>query len=524
MYKFIVHIDDFDISFFNKKKIIEQKLNSSTSVNKLKFDFFLLLSKIGQLIQIDKTFSNLEIETLCKERNVIYVAIHGNPPEGIACKFLSHSLGGFMLSGGYLGGWEFRNTTMNIVTSEKQALQMKKKLKMACPNICVVSPSISSENFQVPSENEKSRIKKNKKKFELIYAGRFISNKGIAQLVRAINLWPTKDTQLTLVGDIEPNFFIYQSSANHTTFQDFFKREIIDKSPNVSIKIYSAVPSEKLKYFYWNSDCFVYPSFHEDENFGLAPREAMLCGIPSVVTDFCGLGQLSGSKVGAVKTYPTLGGIRFSLFELSTKIATIRKWSDNEKENNRKENISFIKEECNQKKALADLEKGIEKLNNMNNESEPTGGWRSKERFESLVEKNSEFFKKAIKNKDKPIPNGLYVDGTGSVPDGKWFSEADFMQSIQSIYTTFSEPPKVIKGVRYRGFWRISLWENEKSIVEFGFPGPRIKKYNENDWNYLFASSVIEKQGEVVFIPKIKNQILLIQELLDLGYLVPDMI
>lgn len=524
MYKFLVHIDDFDISVFCKKKLIEQKLTSSTSVNKLKFDFFFLLSNIGKLIQIDSTFSKSEIETLCKEKNVIYAAVHGNPPDDVACKFLSHSLGGFMVTGGFLGGWEFRDATTNIVTSETQALQMRKSLKKACPNISIITPSISTGTFRIPTDNEKHSIKKNKEIFELIYAGRFISNKGIAQLVRALNIWPSKNIQLTLVGDFEPDFFIYQSNAYHATFQDFFTREIIDKSPNVTIKMHSAVASKKLKQFYWDSDCFVYPSFHEDENFGLAPREAMMCGIPSVVTDFCGLGQLSGSKGEIVKTYPTLGGVRYSLLELNKKIDAIRNWTDNKKEDNKSENISFIKEECNQEKALHSLKKAIEKLNDTNNDSAPTGGWRSKERFESLVEKNNAFFKKAIKNKDKPIPHGLYVDGTGSVPDGKWFSEADFMQTIQSIYTTLSEPPKVKKGEFYRGFWRIALWEQERSIIEFGFPGPRVKRYTEKDWNILFASSVIEKDKEVVFIPKLKNQIVLIQELIDLGYLVPDII
>ena len=136
-------------------------------------------------------------------------------------------------------------------------------------------------------------------------------------MVRSLNIWPTKNTQLTLVGDFETDFFIYQSNATHTTFKDFFSREIIHRSRNLKINVNSAVEPCELKKFYWNSDCFVYPSFHEDENFGQAPREAMLCGIPSVVTDFCGLGQLRDSKGGIINTYPTLGGVRYSLFELS---------------------------------------------------------------------------------------------------------------------------------------------------------------------------------------------------------------
>ncbi len=226
MYKFIVHIDDFDISVFTNSNVKASKLTSSTSVNQLKLDFYALLSKIGELIQIDNTTSKDDIELLCKKENVIYAAVHGSPPEGAACLFLSHSLGGFMLTGGFLGDWKFRSATLNVVTSETQALQMKNSLKKACPNIIVVTPSISSEVFNIPNDYEKKRIKKNKEIFDLIYAGRFISNKGIAQLVRALNIWPKKGTQLTLVGDFEPDFFIYHSNAYHTTFQDFFQEKL----------------------------------------------------------------------------------------------------------------------------------------------------------------------------------------------------------------------------------------------------------------------------------------------------------
>jgi hypothetical protein len=428
-----------------------------------------------------------------------------------------------MVTGGFLGVWEFRKATMNIVTSDRQKAQMEKFLKGACPNIAVVTPDISKLKFHL-SINTKEKSSKNNNIFKIIYTGRLIANKGIAQLVRSLNIWPSENLNLTLVGDFEPDFFIYQSSANHTNFEDYFTREILDKSPNVKIEINTSVASEKLKYFYWDSDCFVYPSFHEDENFGLAPREAIMCGIPSLVTDFCGLGQLQQDKECIIVTYPTLGGVRYSLFELYTKINFIRGWSDSEIEAKKKENISYINDECNQEKALQSLKCAVEKLSEIESDYAPFGDWRSKERFELLAKKNKYFFKKAIKNKDKSIPHGLYVYGTGQVSEGNWFSEADFMKSIQSIYTTLSKTPIVKKGQNYRGFWRITLWHQEQSIVEFGFPGPRLKKYNEKDWKNLNISTIYTENSELVFIPKTKNQILLIQELVELGYLVPDII
>ncbi|WP_271424762.1 glycosyltransferase [Aequorivita sinensis] len=522
MYTFIVHIDDFDISLFSKGNLKKQKLTASTSVNQLKFDFYRLLSKIGKLIQIDDSFTSSDIASLCEDKNTIYTAVHGNPPKGISCKFLSHSLGGFMVSGGFLGEWEFRNATINVVTSKTQEIQLKKSLKQACPNIAVVTPTISRDTFYTPSEEEKAGIRKNEEIFSLIYAGRFISNKGIAQLVRALNIWPSENTCLTLVGDIEPDFFIYHSNAYHTTFPNFFSREIIKRSPNLKIQVHSSVPAEQLKNLYWKSDCFVYPSFHEDENFGYAPREAMLCGIPSIVTDFCGLGQLKGSKAGIVKTYPTLGGVRYSLNELRQEIEKIKSWSNDEKELNISENISFVREECNEDSALVSLKRALNEQKDSTQDMVSTGCWRSIERFNVLMEKSKPFFNEAIQHKDELIPQGLYVDGTGSIPEGGWFSEAHFMQAVQSIYTTIPLPPKVQIDNYYRGFWRIALWKEELAIVEFGFPGPRIKRYNKKDWDELLASSELENNSEVVFMPKNNIQIELLQNLVELGYLVPD--
>jgi len=188
MYKFIVHRDDFDVSIFTSVNKKFRKLTSSTSVNQLKLAFYSLLSKIGELIQIDSSNSKDEIESLCKEENAIYVAVHGTPPEGVKCKFLNHSLGGFMLTGGFLGGWEFRDATINIVTSEKQALQMKKKLKKACPNITVITPSISNEVFHTHSDNEKSKIIKKDKKFSHSQNNEIYKRFKIYKIIKSIKI------------------------------------------------------------------------------------------------------------------------------------------------------------------------------------------------------------------------------------------------------------------------------------------------------------------------------------------------
>ena len=340
-------------------------------------------------------------------------------------------------------------------------------------------------------------------------------------MVRALNLWPVKNARLSIVGSYEPDFLIYHSNAYHTTFPEFFKREVVSRSPLMDINLHSAKPHSELRDIFWSSDCFVYPSFHEDENFGLAPREAMLSGVPAVVSDFCGLGQLAHSKSKIVKTYPTLGGVRYSLYELRQKISEIKGWSEDDKKTKQELNYGFVLQESDRTKALTSLRNATKRLLEKQPGDSPKGGWRSKNRVDRWAAVGPDSFKKAIALRNTQPPAGLFVDGTGFPDNTNWFSDIHFQKAIQAFYTTLPKAPEVKSGICYRGFWRVTLWPEEKAVVEFGYPGPRIKRLNKRQWNLLIKSSKVRELGEVIFIPD-NNAIGLIQELLELGYLVPD--
>jgi glycosyltransferase involved in cell wall biosynthesis len=523
----LVHKNDFDL----QKGSIENEqlfqLNSATSVNQLKLDYFSMLSKVGSLIQVSEEMSKEEWQSLCNRDDTLFASFHEEPLQGVGCRFLKHSLGSLMLVGGFLGGWEFRDVSCNMVTSQKQAKQLQKGLGSACPSLGVITPSIKTDLFRLPDsmdiKSERNKIGLKETDFHLIYAGRIIANKGLVQLVRALNLWPVEGARLSVVGSFEPDFFIYQSNAYHTTFPDFFRREAMQRSSNMKISQIPARPRNELKELYWSADCFVYPSFHEDENFGLAPREALLCGVPAVVSDFCGLGQLAGSKSTAIKTYPTLGGIRFSLNELRQKINEVRNWTEKERQLNRISNAEFALDECDQSKALISLKKSVTALLKKPPGDAPQGGWRAKDRIDRWAKIGPESFKKAIALKGTQPPEGLFVDGTGFTDNNAWFSDPHFLKAIQSFYTTLYQAPGVIQNRVYRGFWRIALWPEERALVEFGFPGPRVKRFDKKDWEALASSLGYAEMGEVVFSPVNEKAIPVIQELLELGYIVPDM-
>ena len=507
----------------NKDGFID--LNSSTSVDQLKAHYFDTLSKIGQIILFDDSFSIGELNSLCSQVDTFIASFHELPPAGVACRLMNHTKGSLMLTGGFMCGWSFRNSTMNIVTSERQACQIKKSLGDATPNLGVFVPELAQNIFRLPTIKEikkaRDQFKVAQDCFHIVYAGRFIANKGIIQLVRALNLQPTPKIRLTLIGDFEDDFLIYQSNTTHITFRNYFDREVLQRNQNIEIVTLKSLAHKSLRELFWSADCFAYPSFHEDENFGITPREAMLCGLPFIVTDFCGLGQLAYAKGSAIKTFPTLGGVRYSLQELRQSIESIRLWSDKQKEENKLYNTAFVAEECNTQRSIQSLRNAAEILLKTIPDPAPKGGWRSKDRIDRWASIGPESFKLAIDMAKSPIPNDLYVDGTGDLGCGL-FSEPHFLTAVQSIYTSFPETPKAIKGCRYIGFWRIAVWQEEMALVEFGYPGPRVKRFDKKDWQQLSGSINYGINGEVEFRPKSENEMKLIQNLIELGYLVPD--
>jgi len=525
--RFLVNEAEFDFEAHNLDKTIEDNMsiNSNTSVNDVKAHFFETLSELGKIIKISNNIAINKLQNLCNQKDVIFVCFHEEPPIGIACRLLKHTKGSLMLPGGFLNRWTFTDTTMNIVTSHQQAKQLKKNLGEAAPLLSTFISRMNTEDFRLPSVKEKELAKNlhkvDKQTFHIIFGGRFISNKGIAQLLRTLNLWTYKNIRLTLVGNFEPDFFIYQSNATHATFSHFFEQEIVEKNNKVDLVCLSSMKHDELRNLFWSADCFAFPSFHEDEAIGTTPRLAMLCGVPVVATDFCGFGQLADTNTGLLKTYATLGGVRFSLKQLHKEILRIRNWTEQEKDNKIKFNADWLLDFGNTEKSKNELKDAIDTLIKIPLGESPEGGWRSKKRFDKWMVKAPQSFKNVVAFANNDIPNGLYVDGTGYVKND-WFSDAHFMQAIQSIYTTYPTPPIVQKNKIYRGFWRISLWEQEGAVVEFGFPGPRIVRFNKNEFEALKNCYQNVGSDDGIFTPKNEKQKILIQKLIDLGYVVPD--
>jgi len=413
-------------------------LNSSTSVNYLKAHFFETIASLGQIIIVDESYQLEQLKLLCLADDVVVVYFHEAPLNDLSCRVLMHSMGSLMICGGFMHKWTFGKSVCNVVTSQIQAQNLKTRLGDAAPIMCVFPPKLNTNLFRLPSETEvwnaKAHFSVSANEFHIVYAGRLIANKGISQVVRALNIFKEHvSLRITIVGDFETDFYINQSHCYNTTFPHFFEREVISHNIHCSIQRLPSMRHEQLRQLFWSADCFVYASFHEDENFGITPREAMLCGVPVVATDFCGLGALKDAKCEILKTYPTLAGIRFSVKELAEKIYRIWNRDLFESRNDKKFNSIWVQEECNVIASEQLLKLAVNNLLDIPVSLPPVGGWRSKERFDNWMAKAPVAFKQAVANHGKAVPDGLFVDGTGNT-ECEWFSEPYFMKAIQGLY------------------------------------------------------------------------------------------
>ena len=513
---------DFSTAFFEDDS--KFKLNSGTSTMKQKAFFFETLKSIGKIrsFSIRDTEANGDMaKTLLKENT--FVASFHEPPPNLPCRLLQHTKGGLMLPGGFLNGWTFRKGTINLVQTTRQKHQLENAFSKSDIAVGVFGQRLSTHFFQLPNA-EQSLTPYSASSLtgpRLVYAGRIIPNKGISQLVRCLNIWPISGAKLTIIGDYEPDFPISQSGGYCAGFERWFEREVIKRNQTVSLHFEPPLPQASLVKHFWASDIFLYPSFHEDESLGNAAHEAVLSGIPAIVTDWCGLGHLGrNTRGGALPTYATLGGVRYSLLALSKRISSLALKINCSEKKIALADSDWVKATFDSHRMKASLERSISDLLQRKPEEAPKGGWRCPSRLTRLANNGPAKVREALSYASTSDPEGLYVDGSGYQQDD--YSEARFLTAIQSFYTTWASPPRLKIGVELHGFWRIGLLDYERAIIEFGFPGPRLLRFTETEWQAVCSSVQIFALGEIHFKIRDETSIKVLQRAVDLGYLVPN--
>lgn len=499
----------------------------STSVSRVKRDFLDALASAGTVVRFDRSSSQSMRDTLhaIASPRTICASFHEPPPD-CACRLLQHTKGGLMLPGGFLGGWAFRESTMNLVETARQQDQLTSAFGPATPRLAVFAQKLATEVFSVRPKAARLAARASLgvgvDTTHLLYAGRWIANKGLAQIARALHLWPMDNARLSLVGAFDDDFPISQCDGTHLMFRDFFRREIVARSPRLTVCCIPAMSQDRLSEWHAASDVFVCPSFHEDEASGNSAHEAVLSGLPAVVTDWSGLGQLGrNTRGGAVPTFASLGGVRFSLADLRVAIELARPRQDLDDDPRAFSDAEWVRRTFDPSRMRASLAEAVSQLADLPASEPPRGGWRCRERARRMASIGPPGFRRAASRAGSEPPPGLYVDGVGCGGDPS-FSLPHLMHGIQAMYTTWPVPPEIRIGDTLRGFWRVSLWPQERALVEFGFPGPRLLRFPPEDWDLVMRSCPTPSVDDAEFRPESPEQARLLQRAVDFGYLVPD--
>lgn len=130
--------------------------------------------------------------------------------------------------------------------------------------------------------------------FTFLYTGRISHQKQVIELIHnyasfaQVSDVPTKLLIAGPFDDLGAPYLNYAPCAN-----SYFMRyqRLLSRLDNLhlgSIEYIGNLGRDKLRQAYHAADCFVSISTHNDEDFGMAPAEALSCGLPAILSDWGG--------------------------------------------------------------------------------------------------------------------------------------------------------------------------------------------------------------------------------------------
>lgn len=145
------------------------------------------------------------------------------------------------------------------------------------------------------SDTQKNSLRKKwgftKSDFVLLFCGRIVPQKGVLELIKAVNSIQNKNIKLLIVGS--PNF----GDGSSSPYQKMVNKEV-EKS-HEKITFTGFVGHNELYKFYSISDCVVVPSTYEDPA-PLVPIEAMMSGKALIVTNSGGIPEYVNNECAII--------------------------------------------------------------------------------------------------------------------------------------------------------------------------------------------------------------------------------
>lgn len=138
------------------------------------------------------------------------------------------------------------------------------------------NPEIFWQEEVVENNPKRSFNEKGQRILRIVYAGKISINKGVMSLLRAME-------------EIRPTGFEIQIllAGGSGDMEEYQKIQQAAQESYHQVKLLGHLSQEELSQLYRRSDLFVFPSYYE--GLGLAPIEAMACGLPAVISNTAGI-------------------------------------------------------------------------------------------------------------------------------------------------------------------------------------------------------------------------------------------
>ena len=199
-----------------------------------------------------------------------------------------------------------------ICASDKQVKLIKKFLLDSDNSVFKIPFPVDPEHYYFEKEKrskarQKAEIKENETVF--LYSGRISLLKNVVELVQIFEIFSMSvqhETRLLIAGELDSVGIPYLGLKEPKEILHSKLEQVVlmAKDKGVKVEILGPLSQAHLREFYSLSDVFCSLSVYHDEDYGMSPAEAMMMGLPCLLTDWGGYSSfdLGNNGVSLIKT------------------------------------------------------------------------------------------------------------------------------------------------------------------------------------------------------------------------------
>ncbi|MBI3557211.1 MAG: glycosyltransferase family 4 protein, partial [Deltaproteobacteria bacterium] len=187
-----------------------------------------------------------------------------------------------------------------VTASPRQTVLVRNFLKPGSASVFTAAFPVDSKQFY-PSAELRNRTRKlfkvGRRASVIVYTGRLSVQKNSVQMVRLIGDMMQRmspNAYFFVAGAVdELGVPLFQKKPCAAAYANLLQASLQALTPYARrrTQFVGNLAADDLAELYNAADVFISPSLHHDEDFGMSPAEALMCGVPAVLTDWGGYGQ-----------------------------------------------------------------------------------------------------------------------------------------------------------------------------------------------------------------------------------------